>query len=140
MPGSRQAIRSVCEVVVLLSMTGFGDARFQDDRLSASVEVRAVNNRYLKISTKCSESYAALEGEIERIVRESISRGTVNVAIRVDRLWSADEFALNQVALKSYWSQLQAAARELGAPPPAEMGHLLAAPGVVSEESRRTVD
>ena len=125
---------------MLLSMTGFGDARIQDERLSASVEVRAVNNRYLKISTKCSEAYASLEGEIERIVRESISRGTVNVAIRVDRLWSAAEFAVNQVALKSYWSQLQAAARELGAPPPAEMAYLLAAPGVVSDESRGSVD
>ena len=125
---------------MLLSMTGFGDARFQDERLSASVEVRAVNNRYLQISTKCSEAYASLESEIERIVRESISRGTVNVAIRVDRLWSAGEFALNQVALKSYWSQLQAAARELGTPPPAEMGHLLSAPGVISDESRGSAD
>src|SRR5579872_132840 len=121
-------------------MTGFGDARCQDERLSASVEVRAVNNRYLKISTKCSESYAALEGDIERIVRESISRGTVNVAIRVDRLSSAEEFALNRVALTSYWSQLQVAARELGAPPPAEMGYLLLAPGVVADESRRSID
>src|SRR5258708_39281500 len=102
-------------------MTGFGDARFQDDRLSASVEVRAVNNRYLKITTKCAEVYAGLEGDIERVVRERISRGTVNVAIRVDRLSSAEEFALNQVALTSYWSQLQAAARRLGAPPAAEM-------------------
>ncbi len=125
---------------MLLSMTGFGDARFQDDRLSASVEVRAVNNRYLKISTKCSEVYAGLEGEIERIVRESISRGTVNVAIRVDRLSSAEEFALNPIALKAYWSQLQAAASELGAPPPMEMGYLLSAPGVVADESRRSVD
>lgn len=124
----------------MLSMTGYGDARFQDERLSASVELRAVNNRYLKVTMKCSEAYAALEGEIERIVRETISRGTVNVAIRVDRLWSADEFVLNSVALKSYWSQLQAASRDLGAPLPAEMGYLLAAPGVVSEESRRTVD
>ena len=125
---------------MLLSMTGFGDARFQDERLSASVELRAVNNRYLKVTMKCSEAYAALEGEIERIVRETISRGTVNVAIRVDRLWSSDEFILNSVALKSFWSQLQATSRELGAPLPAEMGYLLAAPGVVSEESRRTVD
>jgi len=121
-------------------MTGFGDARFQDDRLSASVEVRAVNNRYLKITTKCAEVYAGLEGDIERIVRECISRGTVNVAVRVDRLSSAEEFALNQVALTSYWSQLQAAARRLGAPPPSEMGYLLSAPGVVADESRRSAD
>ena len=121
-------------------MTGFGDARFQDDRLSAAVEVRAVNNRYLKVTTKCSEVYAALEGDIERIVREALSRGSVNVAIRVDRLSSAEEFALNQVALTSYWSQLQDAARKLGAPPPSEIGYLLSAPGVVTDESRRSVD
>jgi uncharacterized protein (TIGR00255 family) len=121
-------------------MTGFGDARHQDDRLAAFVEVRAVNNRYLKVTTKCSEAYAALEGDIERIVREAISRGTVNVGIRVDRLSSAEEFALNEVALTSYWSQLQAAAKRLGAAPPAEIGYLLSAPGVVADEARRSVD
>lgn len=121
-------------------MTGFGDARFQDDRLSAAVEVRAVNNRYLKIGTKCSEVYAALEGDIERIVRDAISRGSVNVAIRVDRRSSAEEFALNQVALTSYWSQLQDAAKKLGASAPSEIGYLLSAPGVVADETRRSVD
>ncbi|MBS0260388.1 MAG: YicC family protein, partial [Planctomycetes bacterium] len=125
---------------MLLSMTGFGDARFQDERVSASVELRAVNNRYFKISMKCSEAYASLEGDIERIVRETISRGTVHVAVRLNRQWSADEFALNTVALKSYWSQLQVAARELGAAPPTEIGPLLAVPGVVEEETRRHVD
>jgi uncharacterized protein (TIGR00255 family) len=121
-------------------MTGFGDARHQDDRLSASVEVRAVNNRYLKITTKCAEVYGSLEGDIEKVVREAISRGTVNVTIRVDRLSSAEEFSLNQVALTSYWSQLQAAARKLGAPPPSEMSYLVLAPGVVADESHRSVD
>lgn len=120
-------------------MTGFGDARCQDDRLTASVEVRAVNNRYLKIITKSSEAYAALEGDIERIVRESISRGTVNVTVRVDRVWSAAEFQINEVALKSYWTQLQAAARDVGAPSP-EIAYILSAPGVVADESRRSVD
>jgi len=125
---------------VLLSMTGFGDARHQDDRLAAFVEVRAVNNRYLKVATKCSEAYAALEGDVERIVREAISRGTVTVGIRVDRLSSAEEFVLNEVALTSYWSQLQASAKKLGAPAPAEIGYLLSAPGVVADETRRSVD
>jgi uncharacterized protein YicC (UPF0701 family) len=34
-------------VGVLLSMTGYGEARFQSEQLSLSIEVRAVNNRYL---------------------------------------------------------------------------------------------
>jgi uncharacterized protein (TIGR00255 family) len=44
------------------------------------------------------------------------------------------------VALTSYWSQLQASAKKLGAPAPAEIGYLLSAPGVVADESRRSVD
>jgi uncharacterized protein (TIGR00255 family) len=121
-------------------MTGFGDARFQGEKLAAAVEVRAVNNRYLKITTKCAEVYAGFEGEIERVVRESISRGTVNVAIRVDRMHRAEDYALSQTALQSYWSQLQHAARELHAPPPGDLGQLLVLPGVVADETLRTVD
>lgn len=125
---------------MLLSMTGFGDARFQGEGLSASVEVRAVNNRYLKVSIKCAEVYAGLEGDIERVVREAIGRGTVSVAIRVDRQHRAEDFALNQTALSSYWLQLQTAARELHAPPPGDLGQLLALPGVVADETLRSVD
>lgn len=125
---------------MLLSMTGYGDARFQGEGLAAAVEIRAVNNRYLKITTKSPEAYAGFEGDIERIVRESISRGTVNVTIRVDRLQRAEDFALNKTALHSYWTQLQAAARELHTPPPGDLGQLLILPGVVADETDRTTD
>lgn len=125
---------------MLLSMTGFGDARFQGENLAAAVEVRAVNNRYLKITTKCAEVYAGLEGEIERVVREAIGRGTVNVAIRIDRLHRAEDYALSQTALQSYWAQLQKAARELHASPPGDLGQLLVLPGVVADETLRSVD
>ena len=40
------------EVSLLLSMTGFGDARLQDQRWSIQVEVRTVNNRHLKLSAR----------------------------------------------------------------------------------------
>lgn len=125
---------------MLLSMTGFGDARYQDERLSVSAEVRTVNNRYFKISIKCAESYAPFEGEIEKTVRELISRGTVNVSIRVDRIRTDEDFVLNQAALRSYWTQLQAAARELHAAESCNVGSLLLLPGVASDPSRRSTD
>ena len=49
------------EVGVLLSMTGYGDASQQGDGLSVSVEVRAVNNRYLKVTLRAAEPYNLLE-------------------------------------------------------------------------------
>ncbi len=125
--------------ILLLSMTGYGDARCQDDRLAAVVEVRTINNRYLKISTKIADAYAALEGEIEKIVREKIARGTVNVTVRVDRHRTADDYVLNQAALRGYWSQLQAVAGDLNTAPPADLASLLLLPGVI-DDVRRSVD
>lgn len=125
---------------MLLSMTGFGDSRYQDERLAAAVEVRTVNNRYLKVITKSQEAYASLDGEIERIVREYISRGTVNVTVRVDRRHSASDYQLNAIALRSYWSQLQSIATEMHAAPPSDTSPLLALPGVVADEALRSND
>lgn len=125
---------------MLLSMTGFGDARYQDERLAAAVEVRTVNNRYLKVITKSQEAYAALEGDIEKIVREYISRGTVNVAVRVDRRHSERDFQLNATALRSYWTQLQTIALEMHAPPPGDIAPLLVLPGAVADEALRSND
>jgi uncharacterized protein (TIGR00255 family) len=125
---------------VLLSMTGFGDARLQGELLAASVEVRAVNNRYLKIITKAPEAYARFEGEIEKLVRETIGRGTINVAIRVDRVPRAEDFQLNRTALEAYWTQLQGMSRDLRAPMPTDLTALCELPGVVADEARRSID
>jgi len=50
------------------------------------------------LTIKCSDAYAPFEGEVERIVRETINRGSVNVTIRVDRVRSGSDFRLNATA------------------------------------------
>ena len=92
---------------MLLSMTGFGEARLQDERWSVGVEVRTVNNRHLKLTAKISEPYGALEPELERLVRETIRRGTVQLLLRVERPRRAEDYRLNLVALASYRDQLR---------------------------------
>src|SRR3954471_273121 len=89
-------------------MTGFGEARLQDERWTVGVEVRTVNNRHLKLSARISEPYGALEPELERMVRESVRRGTVQVSLMVDRPRRAEDYRLNAVALTSYRDQLLA--------------------------------
>jgi len=91
---------------VLLSMTGFGDARRSDDQLNVAVEIRTVNNRYLKISTKRPEAYAVLESDIDKVVRGVIARGTVSITIRLDRAGAESQFRLNHDVLGQYWKQL----------------------------------
>ena len=57
---------------MLLSMTGFGEARTQADRVAVGVEVRAVNNRHLKVTVRGSDPYPMLEAELEKIIRRYV--------------------------------------------------------------------
>jgi uncharacterized protein (TIGR00255 family) len=115
---------------LLLSMTGFGEARHQDANWTVAVEVRTVNNRHLKVSAKISDPYGALEPDLEQLVRERVRRGTVQIGVRIERPKRAEDYRLNTVALSSYRDQLRGLAGGQGV----DLGALLGLPGVVEEQ------
>jgi uncharacterized protein (TIGR00255 family) len=112
-------------------MTGYGEARFEDQRWMIHVEVRTVNNRHLKLSARISEPYAAREPEVEQLVREKVKRGTIQLNLRVERPRRPQDYRLNLVALASYREQLKGVQgldeRAIDLTP------LLALPGVVED-------
>jgi uncharacterized protein (TIGR00255 family) len=110
-------------------MTGFGEARVQDERWTVVVEVRAVNNRHFKLNARISEPFNTFENELERLVRESVRRGTVNLQVRVVRPKRAEDYRINIVALESYRDQLE----RLQPGRPIDLGSLLGLPGVVED-------
>ncbi|MBO0698009.1 MAG: YicC family protein [Zavarzinella sp.] len=120
---------------MLLSMTGFGEARHQGDDLTLSVEVRTVNNRYLKVSVRGSDPYPMLEPELEKVVRKYVRRGTVTIHVRVDRQGRGSDFVLNPVALRSYVEQIRSVCDQIGwqVPVSAVLGQVLVLPGVAPE-------
>src|SRR5436190_17682116 len=88
-------------------MTGFGEARCQQDSLAVAVEVRTINSRHFELSVRTVEGYASLEPEIENIVRQHIKRGTIQVSVQIDRALRPDEFKLNPAVLAGYRQQLE---------------------------------
>ncbi len=118
---------------MLLSMTGYGEARFQNDALSLSIELRAVNNRYLKVSLRAPEPYHLLEPEFEKVIRQQVRRGTVQVHVRCERQYAPQDFRINPVALRSYLGQVRDVCQSMGLGAEALLGQLLALPGVVAE-------
>ncbi len=117
-------------------MTGFGEARHQSDSLSVAVEIRAVNNRYLKIVVRAAEPYNLFEPELERVIRQTIRRGTLQVQIRCERQAQASDYRLNAVALRSYLDQIRRVGGEMGlesATIAALMAQCVALPGVAPE-------
>jgi uncharacterized protein (TIGR00255 family) len=120
---------------VLLSMTGFGDAHHRGDSLSLAIELRALNNRYLKISLRAADPYHLLEPEFERVIRRVVRRGTLQVHLRYERESTPGDFRINKVALHNYLAQVEGVIQELKL---GERGNLLLSqvltlPGVVSE-------
>jgi uncharacterized protein (TIGR00255 family) len=119
-------------------MTGFGDASSSDTGSVYSVEVRSVNNKFLKTSIRIPDRLAALEPEIEQIVRATISRGSVTVTVNCTDTDESAAQDINGAALRKYAQQI---ADAIEAPIESiSVAHLVGLPGVLctpaDEESR----
>ncbi len=90
-------------------MTGFGEARIEEDGHAYHVEVRSVNNRYLKTTIRLPEDLAFLELELEQLVRRYVSRGSLSVRACVRDLSEAAAHEINVAAIRQYVARLRAA-------------------------------
>lgn len=118
---------------MLLSMTGYGEARSQSEQLSLSIELRALNNRYLKVSVRAPDPYHLLEAEFEKVIRRQVKRGTIQLQLRCERQAVAQDFRINAVALTSYAQQIRAITAQHGLSSDALLSQVLTLPGVVPE-------
>src|SRR6202011_2144420 len=128
-------------------MTGYGEAQYTSDKLRLSIELRALNNRYLKVSVRAAEPYNLLEAEVEKVIRKKVRRGTVQVNLRCERQYSPQDFRVNTVALRSYIDQIRRTCEEMGlrdreqsfGPADVLLAQALALPGVVPEPGSTSV-
>lgn len=113
-------------------MTGFGNASLQTEGVHVSSEIKSVNNRYLKISVRMPDSVARFEAEIEKLVRSRVTRGSVQLSIRVRFTSGQSEYRIDQDLLRSFQKQLAEISGD-STGKSATLGELLSLPGVVSE-------
>src|SRR5262245_16475858 len=119
-------------------MTGYGEARFQSDQLALSIELRALNNRYLKVSLRAPDPYHLLEAEFEKVIRRTVKRGTIQIHLRCDRQAADEDFRINAVALASYVRQVRDTKGLGDGERNAVLSQVLMLPGVVPESGSRT--
>ncbi|WP_339732112.1 YicC/YloC family endoribonuclease [uncultured Gimesia sp.] len=123
---------------MLLGMTGFGSSTAEDDRISVQAEIRTVNNRYLKISTRYPDFYAKLGSQIEKLLRGSITRGTVNLTLKIDSLNRTSDYLLDEKVIQQYWSQLKHLTEVCHLPLPDNLNSLLSLPGAAIDNYSRS--
>ena len=84
-------------------MTGFGRAEVAKRGITASVEVRGVNSRYLDVTTRLPRLLSQREKDIKELVRSCVNRGNLVVSVSVEEESDAiAPVAVNKMAAKAY--------------------------------------
>ncbi|MDH3297558.1 MAG: YicC family protein [Gemmatimonadota bacterium] len=65
-------------------MTGFGAASVPVGSAEASLELRSVNSRHLKLNLRLPSGLEHAEGPLRELISSSVSRGNVDVTLRFD--------------------------------------------------------
>jgi len=116
---------------MIKSMTGYGEAQGEADGVSYAVEVKTVNNRYLKTIIKLPETASFLEEDIDKLLRKNILRGTINYTLRLKDASASALFDIDQTALQAIVEKLSRAGSSAGINGTIDIGNLLTLPGIV---------
>lgn len=120
---------------MLRSMTGFGSAGGMVEGVEYGVEIRSVNNRYLKCVIKLPESWSHAEAEIEKLLRERLQRGTVTLTVRMRVPDEQAACHVNTAALSAYLDQIRVLEVDANPMLRVDLGSLLLLPGVCEPPS-----
>lgn len=96
---------------MIRSMTGYGRAR----EGALTLEVKAVNHRYLDISVRTPRTLMFLEEPIKSAVQKHVARGKVEVILTVDSsLADVVEIKLNRLVMEGYLAAVKMLETEYG--------------------------
>jgi uncharacterized protein (TIGR00255 family) len=113
-------------------MTGFGSATRETDALLATVEAKAVNGRFLKITIKAPPTLSGHDQDLERLCKSHLKRGSITLSINLQPKDPAALVAIDETVVRAY----QAAFRRLGLPE----DRIPTLPGVIGSGQRALDD
>lgn len=116
------------------SMSGHGRGEASSESLKLTVEVRAVNHRYCRVSLRLPGVLAAFEEPVRRRVLERVQRGKVDLSATLEGT-GAGTPGVRRDLLEHWLAELRDVAEELGTSPTPDLQTLLALPGVVVDRA-----
>ena len=130
---------------MILSMTGYATASAELDSGSLTLELRAVNHRYLDIQLRMADELRGFEGMLREAITAQLQRGKVECRINYAARSAQSVAALNRELLQQLaaWNkEVQAAlpdARSLSVADVLRWNGLLETPGASADELRATL-
>lgn len=116
---------------MIKSMTGFGQSELKDEEKTVIVELRSVNNKYLKINLRIPDILSGVEDKIEKLLKKELVRGTVNMTIEYKSCDQVPKCVINKDVLKEYHDIINDARKEISIQQDVTLDNLISLPGVL---------
>lgn len=90
-------------------MTGYGVGRVKEEDGECLVEIKSLNNKYCDVNIKNNFQSLEIEQKIEKFVKDGISRGKINILVKVENSGLTEEkIILNEDVADSCYKNLKA--------------------------------
>ncbi len=123
---------------MIKSMTGFGRCEMEEHQRRITVEMKAVNHRYLDLSIKMPKKFNPFEAQIRNVLKEYIERGKVDFYITCEELGEDNlQIRYNKAVAAEYLQYLRQMAEEFGLEDDVRVSTLSRFPEVFSMEDMK---
>jgi uncharacterized protein (TIGR00255 family) len=95
-------------------MTGYSRAESVVDGINVLVELKTVNSKYLNLDVNSGETFAELELDVSRYIKERLKRGTVKARVEISLIEDSGLLKPDFGTATSIYASLKAIADRLG--------------------------
>lgn len=89
-------------------MTGFGRGEATENGITATVEIKSLNSRYLDVSTRLPQRLQDKELEVKELVQKTVHRGKINITVYVsDSDAAGPSISVDEAKVKGYTKILE---------------------------------
>jgi uncharacterized protein (TIGR00255 family) len=115
------------------SMTGFGRSEGETGLGRVSVELRSINHRFCDVTLKLPKRLGPFENRLKEMIRASISRGKIDVTLRLDSSGEGRvQFAVDSILAGQYYGALRTLKENLQLPGEITLDMLVGARDIIT--------
>lgn len=95
-------------------MTGYGQARFEDDQYAISAEIKSLNSKFLDVGIRLPKAFSNKELEVRNLLSDILERGKINLVIEfLNKEESTTKVNINRSLFHKYYEILKSLSEEV---------------------------